>query len=62
MRTDGTGKTQLAKGTFAGVTAASAGVLYYEMSYSMNADVPVTAGTGHLYLLKKGATTPTKIV
>ncbi len=62
VRTDGTGKTQLAKGTFAGVSATSAGVLYYEMSYSMTADYPVTSGTGRLYLLKKGATAPTRIV
>ena len=62
VRTDGTGKTQLAKGTFAGVTATSAGVLYYEMSFTLAADFPVTEGTGHLYLLKAGAPSPTKIV
>lgn len=62
VRTDGTGKTRLATGTFVGVSATSVGVLYYEMSYTLTADYPVTVGTGHLYLLKTGATTPTKIV
>ena len=62
VRTDGTGKTRLATGTFVGVSATSVGVLYYEMSYTLTADYPVTEGTGHLYLLKTGATTPTKIV
>lgn len=62
VRTDGTGKTRLATGTFAGVSATSVGVLYYEMSYTLEADFPKTEGTGHLYLLKPGATTPTKIV
>lgn len=62
VRTNGTGKTRLATGTFVGVSATSVGVLYYEMSYTLTADYPVTVGTGHLYLLKTGATTPTKIV
>ena len=62
VRTDGTGKTRLVSGTFAGVSATASGVVYYEMSYTLTMDEAATSGTGHLYLLKPGATTPTKIV